>query len=78
MTPSSLGILFFGAILLPPFGIFWALPYIKEGETKYKIVGYALCGVTIISLLVVVQQTMQIINSVSSGVSGQLQQLQGL
>ena len=40
------------SILLPPFGIYWALTYLKEKEAKPRIIGVIAIVLTLVSLLI--------------------------
>jgi hypothetical protein len=70
-------LLYIGSFLLPPFGIFWGLPYIRSADTKSKTVGYIVIGVTVLAIILYVRWTVGFINSFSAQMS-QLQSIQGL
>jgi formate hydrogenlyase subunit 3/multisubunit Na+/H+ antiporter MnhD subunit len=78
MDPFTLAGLFIGSLLLPPFGIFWGLKYIREDNQQSKLVGLIACGLTILSIIFAVVGTMKIYTIVSNGVSNKLQEYQGL
>jgi predicted nucleic acid-binding Zn ribbon protein len=66
--------LYLGSFFLPPMGVIWGLKYINQKDSKSKTVGWVAFGLTVISILIAVQMTMKIMNSVSS----QMNQLQGI
>ena len=62
------------SFLLPPFGLGWAFSYMKQGDTKAKIIGAIALALTIISLVGTIWITLgifdtysRILNNVSSG-----------
>lgn len=57
--------LYMKSILLPPFGILYALPYLKQKDQKSKIVGIVAIVLTITSLIAVFVLTKNLIDSVN-------------
>lgn len=56
-TPPSIKfidqlVLYIKSILLPPFGIFFAIVYLKQNDSKSKIIGTIAILLTLISLVV--------------------------
>ncbi len=56
-TPPSISlmdqiVLYIKSILLPPFGILFAFKYLKQTDSKSKIVGIVAIVLTVISLIV--------------------------
>lgn len=78
MTPVSQGLLYAGSLLLPPLGIWWALPYLKQPDSRSRTVGWIAVILTVLSLLLAVWYTMKIVNGVTSTVNQQMQLYQGL
>ena len=70
--------LYLSSFSLPPMGIIWALPYVRQADTKSKTVGYVAIGITVVTLIVLVIETMSFINGISAQVNSQMQGLQGL
>jgi hypothetical protein len=44
-----------GSVFLPPMGIIWGIKYLKEKESKAKIVGIVCITITVVVLIVAVQ-----------------------
>jgi hypothetical protein len=67
-------LLYIGSFLLPPMGVFWGLPYIRQPDTKSKTVGYIAMGLTVAAIIVYSLW----IRSVMNAVSAQMQMFQSL
>jgi hypothetical protein len=72
-APPSLGtakiiILFLKSFLIPPLGLWYALPYLKNEETKSKIIGIVAIILTFLSLYIAVKLTQNLINTVNQQV----------
>jgi len=65
--------LFVGSFLLPPFGIFWGLKYIRDEDQNRKAVGFVAWAITIFSIVLAVVQTVRLMNVISNSVSNQIQ-----
>lgn len=48
--PYKQAVLYIKSALLPPLGIYWAIPYLKYPQTKQKIVGWVAVAITLIVL----------------------------
>lgn len=70
-------LLYVGAVILPPFGLIWGWPYLKEESFKAKMV----CIVTIVLTLASLGGTayfgVQFANELNKQVNEQMMQLQG-
>jgi hypothetical protein len=80
-VPPSLSVekqamLYLGSFFLPPMGIIWGLPYIRQPDRTSKIVGYIAVGLTVIALILAVQVTVNIMNGVNKQMN-EIQNLQG-
>jgi len=58
------------SLLLPPFGLPWAIRYLRQQDQKSKTIGYVVIALTVISIIVniwlayaFIQQTSQQINT---------------
>ncbi len=69
--------LYLSSFLLPPMGIIWALPYVRQTDTKSKTVGYVAMGITVIAILMVAVQAMSLVNTINVQLNSQTQGLQG-
>jgi hypothetical protein len=70
-------LLVLGSILLPPLGIFWAVPYLKQKELKYFGWGIMFVVLTLLSVVLTTRWVMDYVNKINLEVNQQLNQLQG-
>lgn len=66
-----------GSILLPPLGFWWAYKYYKQGGVDSKRIALICAILTVISTILALRWSMQIIESVNSQVNQQLESIQG-
>ena len=69
---SSLIVIFFKTILLPPFGLIWGIKYLLQSDKKSKIIGCLVLIITIVEIIWLIQSTINIMNLVNQQVSQQL------
>ena len=67
--------LYLKSILIPPFGILWAIKYLKQDSVKSKIVGIVTIILTLTSLIICSILFKNIVNKVNNQVSEQLNTL---
>jgi len=67
--------LYVGSALLPPLGIIWAWRYLRQKDTKSRIIGLAAVVITIIELVVIAQISVSLVNTVNEQVYKQTQNL---
>lgn len=68
--------LYIGSLILPPFGLIWGARYLRQDDSKSKMVGWICVVLTCISLVVTVVITIQTINTVNEQVEKQMSALQ--
>jgi hypothetical protein len=61
------------SFFLPPYGIIIGIRYLRGKSVKLKIIGIILILLTILSLLIFVKLTRDLINTVNTQVNNQLQ-----
>lgn len=66
--------IYIGSFLLPPMGVIWGFPYLRASDTKSKTVGYIAVAITVVTIIIYAVW----INKIMSGVSQQMNQVQGL
>lgn len=64
--------LYLKSILIPPFGILWAIKYLKQDSGKSKIVGVVAIILTLTSLVICLILSKNFIDNINSQVSKQL------
>ncbi|OFW62185.1 MAG: hypothetical protein A2Z35_01475 [Actinobacteria bacterium RBG_19FT_COMBO_36_27] len=69
-------IIYLESFFLPPYGIIIGLRYLRAGDSKSKTVGIISIVLTIISLLILIKFTFDLINIVNSQVYNQLQNME--
>lgn len=69
--------LFLGSVFLAPMGIIWGMRYLREKEDKSKIVGVIAMLLSVITLIVAIQYTVNFANTINSQVGNQLQGIEG-
>ncbi len=69
--------LYLGSVFLAPMGIFWGLRYLREESQKSKIAGIVAMALSIITFIVAVQYTVNLVNTINSQVGKQLQGIEG-
>jgi len=68
-------VLYISSVLLPPLGIIWAWRYLRQADTKSKIIGFVAVIITIIELIVIAQISVSLVNTVNEQVYQQTQNL---
>lgn len=66
-----------GSVFLPPLGFWWGFRYLRQDNQAAKRIGMICMVLTVISTLVAVRLTMQVMNGINAQVNQQLQGLQG-
>ncbi|OGM11924.1 hypothetical protein A2Z22_01680 [Candidatus Woesebacteria bacterium RBG_16_34_12] len=64
------------SIFLPPYGIVIGIRYLRQKENKSKIVGIIAVVLTILSIIVFTNITLNLINNINTQVNKQLQQFE--
>lgn len=64
--------LYLKSFFLPPMGIIWGLRYLKQKDSKSQIVGLLAIVVTIISIVIAVKTTIDLIATVNTQINSQL------
>jgi hypothetical protein len=64
-------------VILPPMGIIWGYRYIKSPDMKAKVFGLILMVTTIIELILLVNATVSVYNTINDQVQEQLPNIQG-
>jgi len=68
-------ILYLKSFLIPPFGIFWALKYLKQSDYKSRVIGITAVILTLVSFII----TIKLFNDFMKELNSQLDQsLNGL
>jgi hypothetical protein len=67
--------LYIKSILLPPFGVLWAIKYLKQNSNKSKIVGLTAIILTLVSLLVCSILFKNLADEVNNQITNQLNTL---
>jgi hypothetical protein len=79
--PSTSGVqqlvVYLESIFLPPYGIIIGIRYLRQKESKAKVVGSIAVILTIVSIIVFTKMTMNLINNINTQVNNQLQQFEG-
>lgn len=70
-------ILYSKSILLPPFGILWAMKYLKQSNNKSRVIGIAAIILTLISFIVTVKVFNDFMNNLNTQVNQQLNDVYG-
>ncbi len=65
--------LYLGSVFLAPMGIIWGMRYLREKEEKSKIVGVIAMLLSVVTLIVAIQYTVNFANTINSQVDKQLQ-----
>lgn len=66
-----------GSIVLPPMGIIWGFRYIRSQDSKAKIFGFVLIGLTVIELFILTDITVKAYNTINEQIQQQLPNIQG-
>lgn len=74
---QTLAILFIKEILLPPLGLVWGLRYLRQKDTKSKLVGILSIVLTVVVIVVAIQLVLDAVNSFNQQLNSQLQNLSG-
>ena len=74
--PTQL-LIYTGSIFLAPMGLIWGWRYIRQPETKSKIVGSIAITLTIITLIIATILIKNFMNMINSQVYKQLETIQG-
>lgn|SRR5690606_22509084 len=69
VSVSAQIVLYLKSILLPPFGIWWALPYLKESNQKAKVVGSVAIALTLLSLIIAFKVSVDFMNVLNEEVN---------
>lgn len=64
--------LYLKSALLPPFGIFWAIPYVKATDRKSKVVGIAAIAITLFVFFVSLVGSQKLMGQINQEINNQL------
>jgi len=64
---------YLGSIFLPPMGFIWGIRYLREKSPVAKVVGIICIALTIIVLIIAVQATVAVMNTVNQQINSQTQ-----
>jgi len=67
-----------GSLLLPPFGLWWGMKYIKQDGAVSKRIGWMSIVLTILASVIVTVLTVRIFQGINMQVQQQLQMIEGL
>lgn len=65
-------ILYIKSALLPPMGIFWGLKYLRQSDTKSKLVGSVAIILTFLIILYAIKFTQDLVFNLANQVNSQL------
>jgi hypothetical protein len=65
-------LLYLKSLLLPPMGIIWGFRYLRQSDTKSKVIGLIAISVTIIEIIWLIQTTVYTINTVNQQINQQM------
>jgi len=68
-SASAQAVLYIKSVLLPPLGIWWALPYLRENNQKSRVVGVIAIILTFISLAISFKLATDLMNTVNQQVN---------
>lgn len=78
-TSPAMEILYYlGSLALPPLGIIWGIKYLRQADPKAKRIGVVSIILTLISGIITIIWTMNLINGVSAQLNSQLNGIPGL
>ena len=69
--------LYLGSVFLVPMGIFWGLRYLRVDNGRSKIVGIIAMALSVVTFIVAVRYTVNLVNAINSQVEKQLQGIEG-
>ena len=69
--------LYLGSVFLAPIGIFWGLRYLRDGSQKSKMVGIIAMVLSVVTFIIAVRYTVNLVNTINSQVEKQLQGIEG-
>ncbi len=80
-TPPSINLvdqimLYVKSLLLPPFGILWAIKYLKQNDEKSKFVGVVAIVITVISFIFTIVIFNSFVKNLNSQMNSQLDSFQ--
>ena len=55
-------ILYLKTLIFPPFGFFWGYQYLRQPDTKSKLIGLFIIIITIIEIIWLTQSTINMVN----------------
>ncbi len=58
-------------------GIIWGIRYLRSPDQKSKLVGLVAIALTVVVLVLLVTETMQVLNTINTQVGGELQNIGG-
>lgn len=69
--------LYLKSALLPPMGIIWGIRYLQQKDQPSKTVGIIAMVLTVVILILAIQASISLMNTVNKSVNSQLQNMQG-
>lgn len=64
--------LYIKSLLLPPLGIYWAIPYLKQDSSKSKAVGILAIAITLVMLILTIVWTKQFVDNLNTQLNKQM------
>lgn len=64
--------LYLKSFLLPPLGLWWALPYLKQKEFKFKLIGVIAIILTLVSIILAIKLTQDFSNILNEQINQSL------
>ena len=75
ITLTSQLILYIKSIILPPFGIYWAIKYLRHNDRNTRIVGIIAIVLTIASFVLNIIFFMEFVNNLNAQIDQQMNSL---
>lgn len=69
---SSQIVLYLKTLILPPFGLFWGYNYLRQSDTKSKLIGLFTIIITIIEIIWLIQSTINMVNIANQQINQQI------
>ena len=70
-------LIYAGSIFLPPLGIIWGIRYLRQDDQSSKIIGWLAIILTLLSIIVSIKLTFDVVNGINEAVNSQMQNFQG-
>jgi hypothetical protein len=64
--------LYIKTLLLPPLGLIWGFRYLRQPDTKSKLIGWIAIIITIIETIWLIQTTVKVVNDTNQQINQQM------